>query len=421
MSAKNAALALFVLATSCLASSEDRAAEPERHERAPSEPAPLKAGEERAPATARFDDGERAFRAAKDALLKRYVKAGLSEDDAYRAATQGLLEHIDPDPALRAWNKLLTPAELAAMRGDLRGEIVGVGLEIKFDSETGYADVLTVMPRSAAERAGIARGDKIVAVDGRFFRGASEAEVVGHIRGRAGEAVKLTVLHEDKLSTLDVAREVLSIEPVTRFSLADGVGYLRVRGFSAKTADATRAALRDLEKDGARALVLDLRQNQGGSFDEALAVAGAFLPEGTPVATVKRRGDHEETATSRGAPVLAGVPLAVLCDGGTSSGAELLAAALRDARKAALLGSRSFGKWSVQTLDELQNGYALKYTIALFKTPAGKSWDGVGLTPDIEIDMTEKQTVAAQAVTDPARRLEIDPQLRTAAAYLRRP
>ena len=367
--------------------------------------------------TAAFPKGAAAFAAAKKSLLQRYYKDGITEEDLDRAATAGMLEHVEP--SMKAWNKLISPAELAELHGDLKGEVVGIGVEISFRPETGYTDVLGVLPRSAAGRAGIERGDTIVSIDGKVFKGASARDVIAKIRGNAGESVRLVILRGDALRTVDVTREVVALQVASQLSLPGNVGYLRIRSFSEKTPGAVRASLDELAKARASALVLDLRQNPGGAFDQAVETAGAFLPKGAPVVKTVKRGGTTEVATSPGAPILGSVPIAILVDGGTSSGAEILAGALVEGRKAQLVGSHTFGKWTVQTIEELENGWALKYTVAGFETPAGHAYEGEGMEPDVEVDPHAPSTTRALATTDVEARLAADPPLKTALGLVR--
>lgn len=363
-----------------------------------------------------FADAQHAFEKARKDLLEGYHRDDVGEEQLYRAALQGMLEHLDP--AMKGWHKLLSPAELAELNSNLQGELVGIGAEIRFDPESGYTDVLGLLPRSAAERAGLLPGDKIVTVDGKLFKGSTQAEVIAKIRGKIGEPVVLSVLRGDKLVEITVTRDRIALDVTTHFMASRKVGYLLVRGFSAKTAPAVKGALSDLSQKGAQALVLDLRDNQGGAFDEAIATAGLFLPNGTPVVVTKKRGDKRETAVSKGEPILGQVPLKVLVNEKTASGAELVAGALQEARKAELIGERTFGKWSVQIIDELGNGWAIKFTVGLFETPGGRSFEGEGLSPDIEVDMDDRMTGRILNESDPAKRLAADGQLRTAVGLL---
>jgi carboxyl-terminal processing protease len=364
-----------------------------------------------------FAGGEKAFATVKEALLHGYSGTAVTEDDLYRAAVQGMLEHVDP--ARGAWNKLLPPAEFEALHSDLQGQVVGIGAEIDFDEATGYSEVLGTFPSSPAEKAGVLPGDKILDVNGKLFKGKTQKDVLGEIRGKAGDTVTLTVLRADKLLTIPIVREVVAYEVVRDMMLGESSGYLRIKSFNAKTRPAIDRGLDDLTSHAAKSLVVDLRGNPGGGFDDAIASAEAFLLGGTVIARIQKRGEAEKTFTAKGATRLTGVPMVVLVDGDTSSGGEIIAAALQQGRHAQVVGARTFGKWSLQTVDDLPNGYAIKYTISVIKAADGKTYDGVGFAPDIQVDMDRKATAAAQRELDPTRRLAIDPQLRTAVALLR--
>jgi carboxyl-terminal processing protease len=370
-----------------------------------------------APPAEKFTDGPRAFESVKKTLLNDYYATGITEDDVYRAAVQGMLEHVDPK--MSKWNKLLSPAEVAEIRDDLKGELIGIGVKINFDPSTGHIEVQGTAAGSPAQRAGILQGDLIVSVNGRLYKGKTERDVVADIRGKAGEPVKLSILREDKLLALEVKRDVVQMEEVTHATFdAGGVGYVRIHGFSSKTPPMLRAALEDLASKPPRGLVLDLRQNKGGSFDEAIASAELLLPAGTPIVRILGRSGKEESFTAKGQPILPALPLVVLVDHETSSGAEFVTAALQEGRRARVVGGRTYGKWSVQMISDLPNGYAYKFTSALFQSPSGKSFGGVGLGPDVEVDMDRDQVEKSQAQSDAARRLAMDVQLRTAIALL---
>ena len=370
-----------------------------------------------APGQARFSEGARAFQEAFQLLRTRYHRDDLSDDELYRAAVQGMLEHADEK--LAPWNQLMTPAELAAMNSDLKGELVGIGVEIKFDDTSGASDVLYVLPGSPAERAGIVGGDRILSVNGQRFQGKTLVDMVSALRGREGEVASLASLHGDRVSTLQVPRGRVVYEPVTAFTLPGSVGYVHVRSFAARTADDVRGALQRLLAQKARGFILDLRSNHGGLLEQAVATADLLLPRGTIVARLARRGGSEETFTAHGGAVLGNQPLLVVTNGETASGAELLAAALQGGRGAQIVGQKTLGKWSVQTIETLHNGYALKFTSSGFRTAAGKSFEGQGLTPDVEVALDPKQAERLLRVRDPERRLAEDVQLRTAANLLK--
>lgn len=384
-------------------------------------PAPVAEGPwEDEPPPAKFDDGARAFTKVKETLLANYYADGVTEDDIYRAATAGMLERLDPK--MKKWNRLMSARELAEMKNDLTGEVVGIGVHISFDSKSGHAEVLATLPGSPSEKAGLAAGDRIVTVNGKLYKDATLRQVVEDIRGKAGEPVTLSVLRGDKLVPFTVHRARVPFDTPAALFLDGGVGYVRIPSFTDKTPSAVRSALDDLAKQKVQALILDLRGCPGGSFDRAVETAGALLPEGAPVVALKRRGKAEEKHVAKGGGVLVDLPLAVLVDGNTGSSAELVAAALSEDRHARIVGAKTLGKWTVQSVDELSNGWAFKYTVSLFKTPSGRSFEGVGLTPDVEVAMDEKQLAKANATPKPEDRLAIDVQLKTAKELLvRRP
>lgn len=357
-----------------------------------------------------FLNGADAFNRVRETLAQNYYAEGVGEDDLYRAATAGMLEKLEP--SLAKYNQLLTPREVAEMKNDLKGEVVGVGVQISFDGPSGYADVLGALPGSPAERAGLRAGDKIVTVNGKLYKGMQLTDVIADIRGKVGDSVTLSVLRADQLMPFALVREKVEYDQAEFGMLPDAIGYVRVPSFNDKTPGAVRAALVELERSGARALVLDLRASPGGMFERALETAELFVEKGTRLVVLKSRGTNEPRVAA-GNPILGRVPLVVLVNGETSSSSEYLAALLREHRKARVVGTRTRGKWSVQALEDLPNGYAFKYTMSMLETPAGKNYEGVGLAPDIEVALDETSYKrAARAKLD--ERLPLDTQLRTA-------
>jgi carboxyl-terminal processing protease len=366
----------------------------------------------------KFSDAQRNFEAAKKAMLDGYYSGTVTEDDLYRAAVAGMLERVDPQ--MRKWNRLLSPSDVAELRNDLQGEIVGVGVTIAFDPATGYIDVKGAIAGSPAERAGLGPPDKIVTVDGKLYRGLSLHDVVRDIRGKAGETVTLSVLRGDKLVSVPLVRQKVVFDVVHDGIVSGDAGYLRIPSFNAKTPAAVHDALAELQSKGAKSLVIDLRMNQGGTFDDAVASAAQMVPVGSTVVSLDKRGKVEPVATPKNAaPLLLDRPVAVLVDHGTASSAELVAAALQELRHATLVGARTKGKWSVQRIEDLPNGYAMKFTTGLFQTPGGKSYEGAGLSPDVEVDESEDAVEHAMLEKDLTKLVAIDVQLRTALSVVR--
>jgi len=303
----------------------------------------------------------------------------------------------------------------------MKGEVVGVGVKIHFDPATGHIGILGTVAGSPAEREKLQAGDEILSVDGKLYKGKEIHDVVRDVRGKAGENVTLTVLRDDKVFAVTLKREVVPIDVASGGMLDNGIGYVRIHAFHEKTPAALKGVLANVS--GARAMVVDLRMNSGGLFDEAITSAGFFLKPGTPIVKVDKRGMPQETLVAKGERLVQDMPLVVLVNEDTASGAELVAAALAEGRGAQLVGTHTFGKWSVQKLDKLSNGYAMKYTTSTFSTPAGRTFGGQGVSPDVEVafgggvgDHTLDKLLAQPNL---AKRAAEDPQLRTAMGLLK--
>jgi carboxyl-terminal processing protease len=374
--------------------------------------------------TVPFAGGEAAFRTIKDTLREKYYRPGLTDDELYRAAVAGMLQLLEPQ--LSAWNKLMSPEELRELHSDMQGSIVGIGVEIRFEQESGISDVLSVIPGSPAERSGLRDGDKILTVGGKQYRGKTLQDVVGDLRGKPGEVVSLTALRGGEVLPLHIRRERVAYDQVKTLLLPGEMGYVFIRQFTASTPTVLGAALRDLQAKRARALVIDLRGNQGGLLDKALSSAELFLKAGTPITQLQHRAGQRETLSSKAAEPVQTLPVALLIDHETASSAELLAGALHEGIGAHLIGARTYGKGTVQRVEELPNGYAYKYTASHFLLPSGQPIEGRGLLPDIEVSLAlpggqsyERQLSRVQHITDGQERLRVDAPLRAAVHVLR--
>jgi carboxyl-terminal processing protease len=359
-----------------------------------------------------FKDGKRALEVVKETLLKRYDATDLAEDDLYRAAARGMLEYAGR-PKSR-YDELLTPAAVEDLERELGAEVPGIGYHYDWDGERGQVLVRSIVPGSPAEKAGLRAGDVVLRQGGRLIKGMTLAEFKSY-GGPAGKPVDLTVLREDQIVKLTITRAMIAFDDVVAARFGDA-GYMRIDSFSQKTGNKVRAAADAFARAGVRALVVDLRDNAGGAFDGALGAAGALLPASTPIGFLVARGKEEKLEAKAGAPL--DVPLAVLVNDQTAAGAELLAAALAETKHAKLVGVRTRGKWTVQNMDPLPNGYAMKYTSAHLLTAARKSYEAKGIAPDVEVAQKDDLPLAF-GVTDPERRLLIDPALKTALEIVR--
>ena len=329
-------------------------------------------------------------------------------------AVRGMVAGLD------AHSTFLDAGEYEDLRIATEGNYSGIGIEVSY--EAGAIVVVAPIEGSPADRAGLSTGDVIVAIDGEPVESRGLAEAIGRMRGRAGTLVRVTVEREAAPEPIQFAIERAQVEVASvRHELLDGGhGYLRVSHFSEATAaDVVDAIglLRHAAGGSLAGLVLDLRNNPGGLLESGVEVADAFLERGLIVAADGRTPDARFRMEATPGDLLDGAPLAVLINAGSASAAEIVAGALRDHGRATLLGRRSFGKGSVQTLLPLSAGQAIKLTTSRYYTPSGTSIHHTGLAPDIELPRREEGQPGLQAAGRPL--LERDPELRHALDWLR--
>ena len=315
------------------------------------------------------------------------VQAGyvteIDEEKAMEAAIDGLLSSLDPH------SDYLNPAEFSESKDQMSGEYTGLGIEVTM--QDGLVTVVSPFDDSPAARAGIRAGDVLSAINGTPIMGQTLSSAVRSLRGEVGTSVSVTFLREGK-EPFDVTltREKVQSRVVSHRVEGGDVGYVRISAFNDKTGDGLQKSLRALRSElGSRmkGVVLDLRNNPGGLVDQAVAVSDAFLDGGEVVSQRGRDGaDFGRKDASPGSLIPANVPVVVLINGASASAAEIVAGALQDRKRAILVGTLSFGKGSVQTQIPLgaQRG-ALRLTTARYYTPSGRSIQGTGIKPDIEI------------------------------------
>lgn len=305
------------------------------------------------------------------------------EKKLIEAAINGMLSSLDPH------SSYMNAQEAADMQTQTKGEFGGIGIEVTMENE--LVKVITPIDDTPGAKAGILAGDYISAINGVQVRGMKLNDAVEKMRGAVNTPIKLTILRKgvDKPIELSVMREVIPIRAVK--SRVDGdVGYLRVISFTEKTFDDLQAAIAKIKKqvpaDQLKGYVLDLRLNPGGLLDQAIYVSDAFLQKGEIVSTRSR--DPEDTRRFNATPgdLTDGKPLIVLVNGGSASASEIVAGALQDLKRATVVGTRSFGKGSVQTIIPMGDKGALRLTTALYYTPSGRSIQGTGIHPDITVE-----------------------------------
>jgi carboxyl-terminal processing protease len=300
------------------------------------------------------------------------------------AAINGMLTSLDPHSSYmdaKAFND---------MQVQTRGEFGGLGIEVT--QENGFIKVVTPIDDTPAARAGILSGDIIAAIDGEAVDGMTLNQAVDKMRGEPNTVVTLKILRGAKRQARDVklTRAVIEIKSVRSAKKGDDIGYIRITQFNEQTADGVRDALlkfqTDIPKDKLKGYILDLRNNPGGLLDQSIAVVNAFVDHGEIVSTRGRNADETMRYNARPGDLSQGKPLIVLINGGSASASEIVAGALQDHKRATIIGTRSFGKGSVQTIIPLgQDNGALRLTTARYYTPSGRSIQAQGIEPDIVV------------------------------------
>ncbi|MEK7303851.1 MAG: S41 family peptidase [Pseudomonadota bacterium] len=313
-----------------------------------------------------------------------------------RDAIQGMLAGLDPH------SSFLDPEGFKEIRVGTEGEFGGLGIEVTM--EDGFVKVVSPIEDTPAARAGLKTGDLIIRLDSKAVKGMALNDAVKQMRGKPGSDIVLTVVREGQPKPLSftLTRAVIKIQSVKQRMLENGFGYVRVTQFQANTGDGLKDALAKLKlqnKANLTGLVLDLRNNPGGVLNAAVAVSDAFLSSGLIVYTEGRVADAELKFSATPADLINGAPMVVLVNGGSASASEIVAGALQDHKRAVIMGTKTFGKGSVQTILPMSGGSALKITTARYYTPNGRSIQATGILPDVvteEAKVTKRDKAAGE-------------------------
>ena len=322
-------------------------------------------------------------------------------------AIRGMLSGLDPH------STYLVPDDYQELQAGTSGEFGGLGIEVGM--EDGFVKVIAPIDDTPAQRAGVEAGDLVIRLDDTPVKGMSLAEAVKVMRGEPGTDIVLTIVREgvDRPIRITITRDVIHVTSVRSRPLEPGYGYIRISQFQLRTGESLREAVGTLREgtgdDDLKGVVLDLRNNPGGVLNAAVSVSDAFLDKGIIVYTDGRMDDAKLSFSAKGSDILDGIPLVVLVNAGSASASEIVAGALQDHRRAVIMGEKTFGKGSVQTILPLGNGSALKLTTARYYTPSGTSIQARGIVPDIALDRVRvSQVDVGQGVkeSDLARHLE---------------
>jgi carboxyl-terminal processing protease len=331
----------------------------------------------------------RIFTDALRIVKENYVEQVSMKDIIY-GALNGMTKSLDP------FSSFFTPKQYESFRQETEGEFGGVGIEIGM--EKGRPVVISPIEGTPAFRAGIKAGDVILEVNGEDTSNMSLIDVVQRIRGKVGTKVQLTIYRKgmEKPMKIELERALIKIESVRWTTLGD-VGYIKLSQFNENVSVQVERALKELTSQKVKGVILDLRNDPGGLLSEAVNVADLFLPEGKLVVyTRSRNGETQKYFARRKPAVPDELPVIVLINRGSASASEIVAGALQDYKRAIILGEKSFGKASVQNIIPLEDGSALKLTVAHYYTPLGRLIHNKGIVPDVQVAMDEKQEEALQ-------------------------
>ena len=312
----------------------------------------------------------------------------VNDRDLIENAINGMLTGLDPH------SNYMNAKSFRDMQVQTRGEFGGLGIEVTQDN--GFIKVISPIDDTPASRAGIKSGDLILSLDGQTVQGLSLNDAVDKMRGPPNSKIKLSVRREGVDTPLEIAltREVIRIQVVKSHLEGGDIAYIRITSFNEQTDAGVRKALQALRQqsgDKLRGIVIDLRNDPGGLLDQAVAVSDDFIDQGEIVSTRARHAEDSQRWNSKGGDIAAGLPIVVLINGGSASASEIVAGALQDHHRAILLGTRSFGKGSVQTVIPLPGNGAMRLTTARYYTPSGRSIQGLGITPDVEVAATREE------------------------------
>ncbi|MDQ0202524.1 S41 family peptidase [Pectinatus haikarae] len=322
-----------------------------------------------------FADVARLFAAMR--LVQTYYVKDIDNDVIINGAIKGMVGSLDDPHSLyldqNLYKRLMEQTE---------GSFGGIGVVMQYNKDKQVVSVIAVMKDTPGEKAGLKIGDEIIAVDGVSTKDFSFDQVASHIRGPVDTDVALTIKNSDGQKDITVTRATIKTTTVTHQMMSDNIGYIRIGMFSENTGKEFTDAYQDLQKQNMRGLVLDLRSNPGGLLTSCVEIAKQLVPKGTIVSIVDHNNNKEVYSSD-----LEGqkYPIVVLIDENSASASEILAGALQDTKAAVLVGTKSYGKGSVQQVIPLGSGTALKLTIAKYYTPSDRSIDGVGIEPDIPV------------------------------------
>jgi len=313
-------------------------------------------------------------------IKKKYMDE-INQSESMDPAINGLLQSLDP------YSSYMSPEIFQEMQTETSGEFGGLGIEVSM--EAGVVKVITPIDDTPASKAGIKAGDYIVKIDNVQVQGKSLSEAVDLMRGLVGTDIELTVRRRGvkKALTFNITRKIIEVQSVKSDLLENNIGYIRLTSFNDNSSDQIKKKIKKLKENvNLKAFILDLRNNPGGLLSQAIKISDFFLENGEIVSTKSRKKSENRKWFARKGDITEGKTLVVLINYGSASASEIVAGALKDHKRAIILGENSYGKGSVQSIIPLKNKGAIRLTIAKYYLPSGKSISEVGVSPDIEVN-----------------------------------
>ena len=313
-----------------------------------------------------------------DKINKEYVEE-INQSDSMDAAINGVLQSLDP------YSAYMSPQTFKEMETETRGKFGGLGIEVGM--EFGVVKVITPMDDSPAEREGVKAGDYIVKINGIQVQGKTLSEAVELMRGPVGSKLEITIRRKGvkKALVFEITREIIEVKSVKSKIIDDSVGYIRLTAFNENSSKQIKNKIKKFKKNKINKYVLDLRNNPGGLLSQAVKISDFFLDNGEIVSTKSRKSSENRKYFAKKGDIINGKTLVVLINYGSASASEIVAGALKDHKRAILIGKNSYGKGSVQSIIPLKNKGAIRLTISKYYLPSGKSISGTGIAPDIEV------------------------------------
>ena len=305
----------------------------------------------------------------------------INQSESMDSAINGLLQSLDP------YSSYMSPEILEEMQTETSGEFGGLGIEVSM--EAGVVKVISPIDDTPASKAGIKAGDYIVKINDTQVQGKSLSEAVDLMRGPVGSSIELTVRRrgEKKALTFNITREIIEIQSVKSELLEENIGYIRLTSFNENSSDQIEKQIKKLKKNkNLNSFILDLRNNPGGLLNQAIRISDFFLENGEIVSTKSRKKSDNRKWFAKKGDITDGKTLLVLINYGSASASEIVAGALKDHKRAIVVGENSYGKGSVQSIIPLKNRGAIRLTVAKYYLPSGKSISEVGVRPDIEVN-----------------------------------